>query len=280
MISECLKRPDDIELIAREFLYGQAAQNIKYTEVTYTAYTIYEHCGIEFAEQLAALNRARDWARRELDTEMRVIVDIAREEAPEVGLAVADWVIGAYGDGVAAIGLGGHEIGNPADKFRDAFERAIQAGIPCILHAGETGGPDSIWRALEVADSRRIGHGIHCLQDPELVDYLRSRQIPLEVCPTSNVCLNLAPSIQEHPIQRLRAEGLYITLNSDDPPMFNTTLTDEYIRCADAFDWDAGTCEGLVRGALRASLLPETDKTRIQTEIDHEIRRLRADVLA
>lgn len=275
-ISRCLKTADDIELIAREFLQGQAEQNIQYSEPTYTAYTIYQHCGIPFAEQFAALNRARVWAERELGVTMNVIVDIAREVKPEIGMITAGQVIENYGSGIGALGLGGYEIGHPPEKFRDSFDRVNAAGIPCILHAGETGGADSIWGALRIAHSRRIGHGVRCLEEDTLVEYLRAEQIPLEVCPTSNVCLGIAPSIAQHPIQTLIQKGLYVTLNSDDPPMFNTTLTDEFLKCANAFGWDASVCESLTLNALRASLLPMEDKINWEQEFRAEFARLRA----
>lgn len=275
LISRCLKSGDDIELIAREFLAGQAEQNIQYSEPTYTAYTILEECAISFDDQFAALERARRWGERELGVTMNVIVDIAREESPAVGMLTADQVIQRHGKGVCALGLGGYEVDNPPEKFRACFDKVNAAGIPCILHAGETGGPDSIWGALRVGNPRRIGHGVRCLEDPALVKYLLAHQIPLEVCPTSNVCLNVAPSIQEHPIQALLDKGMYITLNSDDPPMFNTTLTDEYLKCTDAFGWEAATAEKLVLNGLAASLLSAKDKMTLEQDFRAEFARLR-----
>lgn len=265
-ITSCIRTVDDLELIAREFLIGQAAQNIKYTEPTYTAYTVYKYCGISFDDQFAALNRVRTWAEQELGVSMNLIVDIAREVTPEVGMVTAEQVLKNYGNGVCALGLGGYEVGHPPEKFQAAFDLINNAGIPCILHAGETGDADSIWRALRVGQSRRIGHGVRCLEDESLVDYLREHQIPLEVCPTSNVRLNVVPTIAQHPIQTLIEKGLYVTLNSDDPPMFNTTLTDEFLKCAETFYWDKANCENLTLNALRASLLPTETKQKMEQE--------------
>ncbi|HZQ06561.1 MAG TPA: adenosine deaminase [Anaerolineae bacterium] len=276
-ISSCLKTPDDIELIAREFLAGQAAQNCKHSEVTYTAYTIYEHCGISFPDQIAAINRARAWAQRELGVDMTLTMDIAGEEPPEVGLITADWAISAFGNGVSGFGLGGYEMGNPREKFIEAFDRARAAGISSVPHAGETGGPDSIWSAIQNLHADRIGHGVRCIEDLELIQYLREHQIPLEVCPTSNLCFNLFPDLAHHPIQKLLDDGLYITLNSDDPPMFNTTLTDEYLKCAATFGWDAARCETLSLNALRASFLPAERKASLEQEFRAEFARLRAE---
>ena len=265
-LSRCIRTPEDLELIGRDFLVGQAAQNIRYSEVTFTAQTHARNYGIPFAEQIAALARARLWAEAELGVSMRLIIDIARETAPEEGLAVADWVIGAYGEDVVALGLGGMELGNPPEKHAVALARARAAGVPLVLHAGETAGPASIWGAL-AQGAQRIGHGVRCLEDPRLVDELRERQIPLEVCPTSNVCLGVVPAIEAHMLPRLLEAGLYVTLNSDDPPMFGTTLTEEYITAARVFGLGRDELVGLAQNAVRATLLPPVAKATLEAEL-------------
>jgi adenosine deaminase len=276
-VSACLRTPDDIELIAREFLAGQAAQNIRYSEVTYTAYTHYATKGLSFADQLAALNRARAWARQTLGVDMGLVIDIERTTTAEQGLVVADWAIGAHGNGVVALGLGGPEIGHPPERFTAAFERARAAGLPRVPHAGETAGPASIWGALRSLHANRLGHGVRCLEDAGLVAELRDRQIPLEVSPTSNVCLHVVPSLAEHMLPRLLDAGLYVTLNSDDPPMFSTTLTGEYQAVAKTFSFGAADMEHFVLNALRASLLPAPEKDRLEADYVAEFARLRAE---
>ncbi len=273
-ISECIQTAEDIELVAREFLAGQAAQNIIYTEATYTAYTHYQQKGISFEAQLAAIKRARDWAQTNLGVGMNLIIDVDRGVAAETGAITAQWVAGAYGDGVVAFGMGGYEVGNPPEKHRTALERVQNAGIPCVLHAGETEGASSIWGALRAGKSVRIGHGVRCLEDPALVEELRRRQIPLEVCPTSNIRLGVAPTLAEHPLPQLIAQGLYVTLNSDDPPMFNTTLTQEFQQCADAFGWSADTLETLTLNAARAALLPENEKRALEARLHEQFNLL------
>ncbi len=279
-VSSCLRTPDDIELIAREFLEGQAAQNIRYTEVTFTAYTHYYYRGLSFQDQLAALNRARRWAAAELGVTAGLVIDIARGIRPEDGLLVADWAIGGMGDGVVALGLGGPEIGNPPERYVAAFERARAAGLPSVPHAGETVGPESIWGALRSLHAVRIGHGVRCLEDPALVVELRRRQIPLEICPTSNVCLGVVPSLDRHPLPRLVEEGLYVTVNSDDPPMFNTTLTGEYLALADTFGMNVDQIEALALNAVRAALLPEHARAELEASFRAELEWLRREHLA
>jgi adenosine deaminase len=259
-ISNCLRTVDDIELITREFLQNQAQQNIVYSEVTFTPYNQFVANRLGFQEQLAAVNRARAWGEKALGVRMGIIVDIPRVVTPEEGEVVADWVIEGYGAGVIACGLGGPERGNTPEKFQSAFDKVRRVGIPCILHAGETEGPKSVWSALQVADSRRIGHGVRSVEDANLLAYLREKQIPLEVCPSSNICLKVYPSMAEHSLPLLMEAGLYITINSDDPPMFNTTLTNEYKVGQQDFNWGPDTIEQLVLNAVRATLLPDKEQ--------------------
>lgn len=268
-VSECLRTPDDIELVARDFLAGQAAQNIRYSEVTFTAYTHYHFKGIAFDEQLAALGRARAWAEAEHTTTMGLILDIPRSISVEEGMLITEWAISTMGKGVVALGLSGPEAGHPPEKFRACFARAHAAGLPAVPHAGETDGATSIWGALHTLRARRIGHGVRCLEDPALVAELRARQVPLEVCPSSNVCLGVVPCLEAHPLPRLLEEGLCVTLNSDDPPMFNTTLTNEYLAAAHTFGLSADTICQLARNAIHAALLPEQQRTEMETAFAH-----------
>lgn len=277
--SSCILNFDDIELITREFLKGQAAQNIRYSEVTYTALTHYITKKMPFADQLAAINRARAWAEQELGVTMGIVLDIPRSVKEEYGALNAEWAISGMGNGIIAFGLGGPEVGNPPEKFKAAFDIARAAGLPSVPHAGETVGAASIWGSLRGLGADRIGHGVRCLEDPVLVAELRDRQIPLEVCPTSNICLKVFPRLEDHALPRLLAEGLYVTINSDDPPMFNTTLTQEYQATAQAFNFDVNLIEKLVLNAVRASLLPSEQKARMEIEFVNEFLRLRESEL-
>jgi adenosine deaminase len=271
-LSECLRTAADIEFVTREFLRGQAAQNILYSEVTYTAYTHYAQKRIMFPDQLAALNRARAWGEEVLDVRMGLIIDIPREISADEGRICAQWAISGMGAGVVALGLGGDEAEHPPEKFAEAFAMAKEAGLPSVPHAGETAGPRSIWGALETLKAVRIGHGVRCLEDPRLVRELCTRQIPLEVCPTSNLCLGVAPDLESHPLPRLIAEGLYVTIGSDDPAIFNTTLTDEYLKIAAAFGYEKRDVVDLVMNAIRASLLDEKDKTAMVEAFESTLR--------
>jgi adenosine deaminase len=276
LVSQCICTSDDIELIAREFLVHQAAQNIRYSEVTFTPFTHYRRKGLTFAQQLPALNRARAWAEAELGVTMRFVLDFARKAPLDQAMTVADWAVAARDDGVVALGLGGVEKGYAAAKFRPVFERARAGGLARVPHAGETVGPSSIWGALRAADATRIGHGVRCLEDPALVAELRAQQIPLEVCPTSNVRLGVAPSLADHPLPRLLNAELYVTVNSDDPPMFNTTLTGEYLALTQTFGFGADVVERLVLNAVRATLLSPAERAGLESEFTAAFADLRA----
>lgn len=274
-LSKCIRTADDIEFITREFLVGQAEQNIRHSEATFTALTHYRNFGLEFDRQLAAVNRAREWGERELNTSLLVIFDIPREFAlPEEAVQLVQWLVSRQPEGVAALGLGGYEVGFPVEKYHAVFALAQQTGVTTVLHAGETEGPQSIWSALHVGRTARIGHGVRCLEDASLVEYLRDRQIPLEVCPTSNVCLRVVNELASHPLPKLLAENLYVTINSDDPPMFNTTLTGEFIRITQQFGFAKADLQSFVLNALRAALLPNERKMALEKDFVEQFERL------
>lgn len=268
-ISACICTPEDIELIARDFLQGQADQNILYSEVTFTPYTHFStNRRIPFGEQFDALSLAREWAARELGVDCGWVFDVARNVRPtEHALTVAEWAIAGKDRGVVGFGLGGLEAGNPPEWFTEAFQSARDAGLASVPHAGEVAGAESVRGAIESLGADRIGHGVRCLEDPALVEILRKRQIPLEVCPTSNRCLGISPTLAQHPLPLLLEAGLYVTINSDDPPMFNTTLTDEYLRIAETFRFSTETIRQFTLNAVRASRLPDGKRDQIEQEI-------------
>ncbi len=264
-ICNCIRTPDDFEFITTEFLKHQAEQNIAYSEVIFTPYTHHKH--VTFDEQLAAINRARKKAEVNLGVRIGLIPDISRHMRPvEESFQIADWAVENMDNGIIALGLGGPEIGNPPEIFREVFEGTVAAGLPSLPHAGETEGPESIWGAINALSALRIGHGVRCLEDSDLVSYLCENQIPLEVSPTSNVCLGIVPTLAEHPLPKLLEEGLLITINSDDPPMFDTTLTDEYIRIVETFNFDIELVKLFVINSIRASLLSLEAKQALENK--------------
>lgn len=273
-IAASLKAPEDIELIAREFLEGQARQNVRYSEVIYTPFNQFLANGIPFDEQIDALNRAQTWAAREHGVDCQFIMDISRETEPEQGMIVAGWAIGAMDRGVCGLGLGGPEIGNPPEKFKGAFDMAYNAGLHAMPHAGEIARSESVRGALEWLHPFRIEHGVRSLEDPLLLETLKEIQMPLDVCPTSNVCLKVFPSLEAHPLPEMIALGLNVTLNSDDPPLFNTTLTQEYLNTVQVMGLDLDQLHGLVENGIAASCLAEPEKEDLCETFTQENERL------
>lgn len=266
-VSKCIRSADDLELITREFLEGQKAQNILHSEVTYTATTIEKYNGIPWEDQRVALERAIKYGEEELGVSMRLILDIVRGHEPERAMELTRWAIDSKDSLVCALGLAGVEQAVPASVYADCYAAAKEAGLPFIPHAGETRGAESVREILDHSDPVRIGHGVRCLEDPGVVSELRDRAIPLEVCPTSNVRLGVVPSFDEHMLPNLLDEGLVVTINSDDPPMFGTTLTDELNRSAQAFGFNKDILWSLTLNAVNASLLPEARKRALLTQV-------------
>lgn len=253
-VTQCVKDTDDLYSVFSEFLQGQASQNVLYTEATYTASTVESHCGIPWPDQLAAIEAAiADSGGR-----LRIVLDIVRGQSVEEAFRVLDWVQGALGGAVCALGLAGEER-RGTSEYRAVFDEAHRNGVPVTVHAGETCGADSVREVLDVCRPDRIGHGVRAIEDPEVVARLRDSHTVLEVCPSSNVCLGVVPSLSDHPLPRLRDAGVRVTVNSDDPPMFGTTLTDELERCAATFGMDEKDLTGMTADAARAAFLPREE---------------------
>ncbi len=262
--SKCICQPEDLELIAEEFARGQAAQNILYTEANYTAMTIFRYSGIPWNEQLDALNRG---FAKVPESKTNLILDIVRGFPVSEGETIAQWCIDGLGKGVVAIGLSGFEGKDPIAIHKHSFKAAKDAGLMCSAHAGETGGAPAIREALDDAYADRIGHGVRCIEEPQLVQELRDKQIHLEVNPTSNVSLGLYPSLAAHPLPIMMDEGLSVSINSDDPPYFNTTLTEEWIRCAEEFEFSTDILFSLCQGAVNKSFLGDFEKAALRKQV-------------
>ena len=158
---------------------------------------------------------------------------------------------------LTAVGLDSAEVGNPPSKFARVFAQARLMGLPGVAHAGEEGPPEYIWEALTVLEARRIDHGVRCLEDDRLVERLVAEQIPLTVCPFSNVRLQVFPSLHQHDVLALMERGLLVTVNSDDPAYFGGYVADNLAAVAEAFDRRARSILQLARNSFQASFLPD-----------------------
>jgi aminodeoxyfutalosine deaminase len=175
-------------------------------------------------------------------------------------------------DALVGFGLGGPEIGVARPQFKQHFDAARRVGLHSVPHAGETTGPETVWDALRVLGAERIGHGTSAAQDPRLLAHLAQRGVPLEVCPSSNIATRAVASLEEHPIRAFRDAGVTITVNSDDPSMFGTSLNREYEIAAGLLDLDAAGVADLARAAVRASFADPELKGAVLAEIETYVR--------
>jgi len=223
--------------------------------------------GLALDDQLAALVAGVDEAARQYGVRMQFIVDIVPEQSLAEAWTLARWAIARQGQGICALGLAGTEAAHDKAALAPIFTYARDAGLPRAIHAGETMGPRSVWDALTLLHANRIGHGVRAIEDAALVAHLAATQTPLEVCPTSNVCLGVVPSLAAHPIHRLRDAGVYVTVNTDDPPLFGVTLTDEYRALADVHGFTPDDLRVLTVNAARAAFLLPTEKVALLAEV-------------
>jgi aminodeoxyfutalosine deaminase len=222
-----LQTGDDLQTIVHALGADLALNNVRYAEVTTTVFT-HITGGMAPADYGTALSAGRRQVLADFGVELAWVIDIPRDlETPDSMLTVDYLASGDVPDGLVAIGLGGYEVGFPPEPYAPQFARARALGLRSVPHAGETEGADSVRGALDALDAVRIGHGVRCLEDTELVARLRDTGTMLEVCPTSNLLLHVIDSMDDHPLPRLRDAGLRVCINSDDPGMFATDMTTE-----------------------------------------------------
>jgi adenosine deaminase len=276
--SRSLKDPEDFQLLLLDVMAEQAVQHVVYSEVHFTIST-HVAAGALAEEVRHALDEAMAEGARRYGVTLKLIPDIVRNMDRGRADVTLEWALAGQGDGVVALGLSGIEAGYPNEPFREHFAAARAAGLHRVVHAGEHGGPPSVRSALEVCEPERIGHGVRAIEDAALVAELAERRIPLEVCPSSNVCLGVVPSLAAHPFDRLYRSGATVTVNSDDPPFFNTNLTREYLRLHETFGYSAEELAGFALAALRCSFLPEAEKGLREADFRRQLADLGRELL-
>ncbi|HET7689589.1 MAG TPA: adenosine deaminase [Nocardioidaceae bacterium] len=262
-----IREPEDVRLLTYEVAREMAGQNIRYAELTCTPYTSMQ-AGVPIEGYVEAIEAARTEAERDLGIRLRWIFDIPGESGVPAADATLEAAIKHGPEVLVGFGLGGPEVGVARAQFRPHFDAARAHGLHSVPHAGETTGPETVWDALRELGAERIGHGTSSAQDPELLAYLAEHRIPLEVCPTSNVATRAVASLDDHPIVAFEEAGVLITVNSDDPPMFGTTLNREYEVSAELLGLDEAGIAQLARNAVEASFLDSGGKAALVAEID------------
>ena len=273
-----IRTPEDIHYLTYEVAREMATeQGLRYAELTCTPYTSVrpdlaeggQAFGLMAIEAYTeAIEAARLEAERDFGLVLRWIYDIPGEFGVPSADATLRYALDHGPEGLIGFGLGGPEVGVSRPQFQPHFEQARAAGLHSAPHAGETTGPETVWDALTLLHAERIGHGTSAAQDPALLAHLAETGVPLEVCPSSNIATRAVATLEEHPIRAFRDAGVTVTVNSDDPPMFGTTLNREYEIAADLLDLDEAGLAELARTGVRASFAPDDVKRRIVAEID------------
>ena len=256
-----LETIDDYAYIIENFYKHQLEQNIIYTEAFLSASFIVERFDDKIA--IEKIKRAIQEGERKYGVKINFIPDIAREN-PSSQNKVVDFVINGFQEGIfIGMGIGGMEVGFPPSLFVETFKKAQQSGLRTVAHAGEIVGPESIRGAVKDLNVDRIGHGITCLTDNNLVDYLRDNKVPMEISPWSNYRTGAVKPDSMHPIRSMIEKGLCCTVNSDDPSMFSTSLTNEYLLLASqGFSWSE--ILQLNRNAVKAAFINKSEQNRLE----------------
>ena len=244
-IAQRLRTPEDYAFITRRMIEQLAVQGVTYAEVTLAAGVVLWR-GFDFGEVWRAIRQAQ----RNAPVEIWWNLDAIRQFGPDHVMEVARVASKFVGDGAISFGVGGDELRGPAAEMGAAYRYAKDAGLRLTAHAGETDGPESIRAALDIG-AERIGHGIRAIDDPELLHRLRDENIPLEVCITSNVKTGAVASLDEHPVRRLFEAGVPITLNTDDPGIFDCTLASEFELARKRFGFSEEELRGIEEAAWR-----------------------------
>ncbi|HEY3702660.1 MAG TPA: adenosine deaminase [Acidimicrobiales bacterium] len=248
------------------YLSRAVGQGVRHTEIFFDPQTHTER-GIAFETVVTGIHRALEDGLADLGISSRLILCFLRHLSGEAALDTLEEAR-PFVSWIDAVGLDSSELGNPPSKFSAAFRRAQEMGLSAVAHAGEEGPPEYIWEALDLLGARRIDHGVRCLEDERLVERLVAEQVPLTVCPLSNVKLRVFPSLREHNILALLVRGLVVTVNSDDPAYFGGYVADNLSAVADAFHLEDVEIAKLARNSFVASFLDDAAKERHLAAID------------
>lgn len=266
--TETLKSPEDYQRLTLAVLEESAASGVIYSETFLSP----DFCGGRdlgaWREYLHAIQEAADQAERDMGITLRGIVTCIRHFGPDKARETARVAAETAGNWIVGFGIAGDErTGQPKD-FAYAFDVAREAGLRLTAHAGEWGGPDSVRDALLALRPERIGHGVRAIEDLALVDELAECGIVLEVCPGSNIALGLYKDWRAHPIGELHRRGVKVTISTDDPPFFHTTMAREYDRLNAAFDWDEAMFQSIARTSLDAAFCDADTRARILKRLE------------
>ena len=261
-----LRSPEDYEIIAYDLMKRLRNENVWHAEV-YVSVGVCLWRKQDFDSIFEGLERGRERGQRDFGISLLWIFDAVRQFGPEEARLVVEKAVEFKDRNVAGIGIGGDERQAGPELFRDSYQYAAEHGLRLTAHAGETTGPESIWGALNLK-AERIGHGLNAGLDPELMAELVERQIPIEICLTSNLRTSCCQRIEEHPLKTYFDLGVMVTLNTDDPAMFHTSLNREYALAQQVFGFSDDQLREIARNAFEASFLPAEKKIELLHRFD------------
>jgi adenosine deaminase len=227
-VNDCITDSKYYERITYEMLESEATCNVKHVEAIFSP-NDHVRRGLDYGKMLDAINKGIRRAKRKFGITCTIRVDLVRNYGPEVAIKELGW-IKKKGDNIVAIDLGGSEEGFPPEPYEAVYKKASDLGLHLVAHAGEAAGPESIWSAIKTLNVERIGHGVTAINDNTLLREIKTRGITIETCPTSNLRIGAIKSIKDHPIRHFLNHGISVSVNSDDPSMFNTDINNEYIQ--------------------------------------------------
>jgi adenosine deaminase len=252
--------------LTRAYLERAHADGVRHAEIFFDPQTHTDR-GVAFETAVTGIHRALADAEHELRMSSRLILCFLRHLTAEAALATLQQAL-PFKDWIVAVGLDSSEVGHPPGKFRSVFDAAMAAGFLTVAHAGEEGPPAYIWEALDVLKVRRIDHGVRCIEDPRLVERLRTERIPLTVCPLSNVKLRVFATMADHDLKRLLDLGLCVTVNSDDPAYFGGYVGANYRAAQESLGLSRDDLVRLARNSFHASFLAPGEKRSRLAEVD------------
>src|ERR1700694_1227555 len=268
-VTEYLRSPEDYELITYGLMRQLKEENILHAE-SYVSVGVCLWRNQDFPAIFEGLERGRQRGERDFGISLLWIFDAVRHFGAEAAQKVFELAVRYSGRNVIAVGIGGDEQKAKPELFRDSYAYAADNGLHLTAHAGETAGPESIWGAINLR-AERIGHGLTAAQDSDLLEELAQRQVPIEICITSNLRTGCCKTVSEHPVKKYFDHGLMITLNTDDPAMFGTTLSHEYQLAQQAFGFTDEHLRELARNSFEASFLSAEKKMEFLNLFDVSI---------
>ncbi|MEC4017684.1 adenosine deaminase [Streptomyces sp. H27-D2] len=261
-----LRTQDDFAELADAYLARARQQGVRHAEIFFDPQA-HTARGVPIGTVIGGLSRALDAAEETYGITTRLIMCFLRDESAESAVETFE-AARPYLDRITAVGLDSAEVGHPPSKFREVYALAREAGLKCVAHAGEEGPPSYVWEALDILGVDRIDHGVRCLEDEALVARLVAEQMPLTLCPLSNVRLRVYDRLQDHPLPSMLDAGLLVTVNSDDPAYFGGYVDDNFTAVRDALGLDDAALRTLARNSFRAAFLDEATREVYLKEVD------------